>query len=240
MRATIFPAPGVPFTAESWWKEAVGGEPESRTVRPATRQRQEEGPFENGGRLSLSINPLGIVQWTLTAEQPKDVPEEIPTIGPVDELAKPFLGLLNRWFRSPTCLTASRLAFGVTAILPVEGYREGYETIALYLPAVTIDPTNSTDFQYRINRPRPSSTRLPGLQINRLSTWNVFRMTVLAGPTSDPASASVVGERFGCLAELDINTAPSFAGPFTSRDTSSVMSELERLAIEILAEGELP
>ena len=90
MRATFFPAPGTPLTADSWWNDAVGGEPESRLVRPAARQRQEEGPFEDGGRLVLSINPLGIVQWTLTAEPPKDVPENIPTVGAVEEIAKPY------------------------------------------------------------------------------------------------------------------------------------------------------
>ena len=40
--------------------------------------------------------------------------------------------------------------------------------------------------------------------------------------------------------ELDINTVPSFTGPFSSADASAVMTELERLAIEILAKGDVP
>jgi len=243
MRATFFPAPGTPLTADSWWNDAVGGEPESRLVRPAARQRQEEGPFEDGGRLVLSINPLGIVQWTLTAEPPKDVPENIPTVGAVEEIAKPFIGLLNRWFRSPTWMSASRLAFGTTALLPVEGQREGYETLAPYLPAVTIDPVNSSDFQYRINRPRPSASRVPGLSFNRLSTWSVYKMSmmsIVASPETVAVSPSVMREQFCCAVELDINTVPSFTGPFSSADASAVMTELERLAIEILAKGDVP
>lgn len=240
IRATIFPSPDASITAESWWDDAVGGEPESRTVRPATRQRQEEGPFEDGGRLTLSINALGIVQWTLTPEQPKDLPVDIPVVGPVEELSKPFLGLLNRWFRSTTYPPATRLAFGVTALLPVEGHRDGYETIASYLPAVTIDPENSSDFQYRINRPRLSATQKPGLYINRLSTWSVYKVTLVASAASAPTAPSLVDERFACAVELDINTVPTFTGTFASSDASAVISELERLAVEILAKGDVP
>jgi len=47
-------------------------------------------------------------------------------------------------------------------------------------------------------------------------------------------------EQFCCAVELDINTVPSFTGPFSSADASAVMTELERLAIEILAKGDVP
>ncbi len=240
MRATVFPTPGQPITADTWWTDAVGGEPETRSVKPATRQRQEEGPFEGGGRLSLSINPLGVIQWQVTPEVPKDIPVDIPAVGPVEELSKPFLGLLNRWFRSTTCPTASRLAFGVTALLPVEDHARGYETLASYLHALKIDPHNSFDLLYRINRPRRSISEIQELRINRLSTWVVQKISMVAGMESDPRSSSVISERYACAVELDINTVPTFTGTFTSRDTSALFSELERLAMEILAKGDVP
>ncbi|MDO8475728.1 MAG: hypothetical protein Q7W02_05945 [Candidatus Rokubacteria bacterium] len=236
----MFPAPGLPVTADSWWADAVGGEPETRSVRPATRQRQEEGAFEGGGRFSLSINPLGVIQWQVTPDPPKDLPVDLPTVSTVEEVSKPFLGLLNRWLRSTTCPAASRLAFGVTALLPVDDHTKGYETLASFLHALKIDPHNSSDFLYRINRPRRSVTEIPDLRINRLSTWAVQKLTTVAGLPADPSSSAVIGEQYACSVDLDINTVPTFTGIFTSKDTSAVFSELERLAMEILAKGDVP
>jgi hypothetical protein len=236
LRATIFPVPGVASSPDTWWRDTIGTDPETRTVKPATREHLEEGPFD-GGKLGLIINSLGVIQWQVTPEPPRELPAGIPSAGALLALLPPFMAALEKWL--PMSPVASRLALGVVVHAPVPGHREGYERLGTYLRQyVTLDPEGSSDFLYRINRPRASTTPVQGLRINRLSTWAVAKLTLLA--TSVAIQGRVGVEHYACRVDLDINTVPTFEGTFGPAVMAEVIGELRQLALEILAEGDIP
>jgi len=236
IRLTIFPVPGAPVTPENWWKGATGADPETRTVKPATREHVDEGPFDNG-RLVLSINPVGVIQWQLLPSAPVELVAEIPSLGPLPRILDAFAQLTGKWL--PECPPATRLGLGVIAHLPVSDHDEAYRRLGDMLNgSVRIDPQGSSEFLYRINRPRSSRTGVPDLRINRLSTWIAIKMSVLAGST--PATASLLGERYACRADLDINTVPTFKGTLSSSQLIEVSHELRDLAAEIVDKGDVP
>jgi hypothetical protein len=240
VRATIFPAPGATFNVATWWHQATGRDPESRTEKPATRERVEEGSFD-GARLLLTVNPLGIIQWQLLPVVPTEPPSDILNVGPLIEVQPRFSEMLTRWF--PSCPPANRIAFGAVVLLPVRGHREGYERLgSLLRRSVNVDPAGSSDFLYRINRQRPSAAvERDRLQINRLSTWTVLKMsTMVASAGAAGTSGRIIDERYACRVELDINTSPTYDGVFQPEATALVFEELEQMGLQILAEGDIP
>lgn len=235
LRATIFPGPGVTPVADSWWREVTNSDPDSRTIKPATREHLEEGPFE-AARLVLSVNAIGAIQWQVGAPRPTEIPADIISAGSAAELLPAFVGLLERWF--PMCPVASRIAFGVIGLLPASEQRESYEKLGALVRSVKIDPVTSSDFLYRINRPRASTTSIANLRINRLSTWHAIKMGVMALPMGG-GRGKVVNEKYACRVEVDINTAPDFQGTFTSQQVAEVFHELRDSAVEILEMGDV-
>jgi hypothetical protein len=235
IRATVFPAPGPHPNAEPWWRALIGEDPETRTVKPATREYLEEGPFE-GGRLQLVVNSLGVIQWQLQQQPMKELPAGLLNIGPLPDVTARFADLIERWL--PMSPPATRIAFGLVAVLPVESSRGAYEALGRYLrESVRIDPNGSSDFIYRINRPRPS-TIVSGLVVNRLSTWSALRLAVLASSLrQDPGR--VVHEAYGCRVELDINTVPTFQSQFDAVTGGQVFRELQDFALEIVRDGDI-
>lgn len=238
LRLTLFPAPGVTPNADSWWRELIGSDPETRTSKPATREHVDDGLYE-GRRLQLTINTLGVIQWQILPDVPSplDTPTGVFNVGPLQEVLTVFVSLMERWL--PAAPASSRIAFGVTGVSPVAGHREGYEALGRLLrESVKLDPEGSSDFLYRINRPRPSLV-IDGLAINRLSTWSVLKLRLLAeGPTG--GLGRLVREAYACRAELDINTAATFQGTFDASIVGGVFQELQVLGIEILQSGDIP
>lgn len=234
VRATLFPAADAQLTGDTWWRDVLGTEPETRTTKPGRLERREEGPLGEN-RLVLTVNPLGVIQWQITPPPTTEMPEEMPVVGNVTALLDPFLDLVDRWFPRGPRLT--RLALGVTGILPVGSHEEAYRTLGLYLRHyVRVDPASS-DFIYRINRRRPSRTDRAGLKINRLCSWSALRMALL-GPI--PTALVTRRERFACRVELDINTAAEFQGLFEPEECGQTFRELRELGVEILAKGDTP
>lgn len=231
LRATVFPAPGSKPNPEGWWRDLVGSEPDTRTVKPATGEWVEEGPF-GPARLVLTINPIGVMQWQLGAPPPTEISADIVSAGKLSELLPPFAKLVDLWF--PKAPIMSRIAFGVQALLPVAGHREGYEKLSTLLRAVKVDPATS-EFLYRINRPRVSKTGIPDLQINRLSTWHVLKMALMVVG----ATPQVINEKYACRAQLDINTVPTFPGTFAAQQAAAIFGELLDLSFEILERGDV-
>ena len=122
--------------------------------------------------------------------------------------------------------------------------KAGYELIGQYLPSVKLDPENSTDFSFQINRPRPSTSGISKLQINRLSRWSVARLSgMVVQVTSGEPTARVFESTEGlhaCRVELDINTAPSSDGAFPKENLATLVKELLGLGVEIAMSGDIP
>ena len=240
LRLTSFPDPDARIGEPTWWQKLVGDPPETRTSKPRQGQLREEGPFE-GGKLALQIQP-GRIDWLFVIDEKlQDESEGVVTLGPLSSSMDTFTRLMRSWFSLDTCPSARRLALGAVLLQPVEDHQVGYRTLSNYLP-FSLDAENSSDFQYQINRPRPSKNDFPGLRMNRLSKWAVAawsHITLSLGLQTVQASSRAPTSH-ACRLELDINTAPDYAGEFDRAQLSVLMDEMTELACEVSTKGDIP
>jgi hypothetical protein len=147
---------------------------------------------------------------------------------------------MEQWLQSAPPL--KRLAFGTILLEAVENHRAASERLDSYLPFVQLDP-NSSDFHFKINRPRPSQCGIERLTINRLMTWSLFRWQI--GVTLSQGAAGerrdlVPASGLSCRLELDISSSSDFEGPIPRDNLTRLWRELVQLAKEIAAEGDKP
>ena len=234
VRVTAFPSADVMLAPDTWWKDVVGTEAAVETRRKGRLVHQDQGDAL-GGVMTLTVQP-GRIDWSLGAKMPRDeLLQDFPALGGVVDTLPKFIDLLIGWV--PASPPIGRLALGVNARVAVPDRREAYGLLDALLPAVEVDPA-STDFQYRINRPGDSGLDIPGLLINRLSTWAAIRLDLvdLAAGVKRFRAAST----FAIRAELDVNTTPDFPGPLPAERRLDLLREFMRMSLEILTEGERP
>ena len=236
VRVTAFQSQ--PITAEqTWWADLVGYPPETLVSRPKAGEYLAAGEFE-GRLLSLEVRPDRL-DWTLAPVVKAEAgePSTLPLPGPFPAVLTSFMNLMSRW--TPLAPSITRLAFGAVLAQPTEDRAAGYRRVSKYLPTVQIDPINSSDFLYQINRPRPSQT-VPGLHINRLTRWSVMfftRFSLSAERTGIRTVSVPLGESSVRL-ELDVNTAPDYQGAFPADKLQPLLKELVEFASEIAAHGD--
>jgi len=239
VRVTGFPTADAEVKPDNWWRQVVGEEPEVRTDRPRSGEKQESGSV-HGGRLTLKVQPARI-DWLLAPVVPEtELPDTPPGIGSFEHASHYVSALMRRWF--PICPPLARLAFGPIVFLQVPTRADGYRRLSSHLPSVQLDPEGSSDFMYRINRPRPSRSGIKNLRINRLSTWSLVQIEYQALALGSRESGKVFRAEpiIACRVELDINTAPDFDGEITSLQAGPIFDELLSLAVEILRDGDRP
>lgn len=242
LRLSSFRTPLFKIEAPTWWADLLDTPPDEVTSRPKEGLYLESGTVEER-KLSLQIQPERI-DWTLTPLDPTGAAPitGLPSLGSFPVTLASFMDLMLRWL--PVCPPANRLAFGCVLFQPAENRQAGYLQTAQYLDGiVTLDPENSSDFFYQINRPRPSGTGLQGLRINRLSRWSVllfegFRLVLSkAELTSQPYAV----QQSACRLELDVNTVPESFGPELPREAlAKVLQELVAVGEEIARSGDIP
>jgi hypothetical protein len=145
---------------------------------------------------------------------------------------------MTKWIQT---LPMIRLAFGAVLLQPVDGLAEGYRLLSSYVQ-LQIDPENTSDLLYQINRRRVSSSGITGLTINRLAKWSVLRLQrnlFMLSPGS-PVQSHTQSEAFACRLELDINTAPEFEGELPQAELPSLIQELVEMGREIAEQGDIP
>lgn len=237
LRLTAFLAPSAQVVDPPWWSGLVGAQPEIRTSKPSRGELQEAGPL--GERtLTLSVLP-GRVDWFLTPRiEPGAVPET-RWAGRFEETAGEFSELMVRWLRD--CPPLVRLGFGGTAHELMPDKAAAYRRLAEYLSAVKLDPENSQDFLYQINRPRNSAV-IEGLRINRLSKWSAaqFLPIRIAITPQQVVQFPVVARDQSCRIEVDINSDPAFPGELPSEQLPGLFGELRDLALEVITRGDIP
>lgn len=241
-RLSAFRPPQARIEQTTWWTDLVGYPPDKVTSQPKIGLHQEEGAFAPG-KLSLQLQ-LDRVDWTLTADA--DAPAEsfeLPTLGPFPDVLPLFTKLMGQWLTVGPPVT--RLAFGALLSQPTEDLPAGYRLIDRYLPNVMLDPEGTSDFLYQINRPRPSRTGIPGLQINRLTKWSVMffsgvSVTISVAPVGAPVTTGRPTFRYAGRLELDINTVPDPTGTELPREAlPTLLQELVELGRQIAAEGDV-
>ncbi len=244
LRLTAFPSSSAQVPDPTWWHDVVGEDPETRTSQPRQGKLREEGPLKDG-KLILAVEPIRIDWLFGPSEKQQASLEHFSTIGSFPEVLDIFIELMRHWFDLDTSPAVQRLAFGATLLQPVENQESGYQQLSIYLRSVHLDPRNSSDFLYQINRRRDSQSKIPGLKINRLSKWSV--MQLLQGQFSLPISAelghSQISTRLvnvACRLELDINTIAEFQGELYREQLSEIFQELVKFGKEIASEGDIP
>ncbi len=238
LRLTAFPLPTTRLGETSWWNDLVGTQPERKVSRPRKEEYREEGPYKDRN-LVLQVQ-LNRIDWNLLqiADKLKE-PEALPSIGPFLDSLEVFVPLILRWLEMAPPI--QRLAFGAVLLVPVGDRQEGYQQISAYLPSVQLDPKRSGDFFYQINRPRPSTSGISGLTINRLSRWSVAsfkKVEYVIGPQSTqqfPGEETVASR-----IELDISTAADFQDELPRERLPAILKELVNLGEEIAHKGDIP
>lgn len=239
LRMTAFPAPMHSYEAnvDEWWKEIVGDFPETITKNPKLGTSHAEGPVKYG-LLVIENNPNRIDLVMKEADSP---PTATQSTSSFVEALNYFDGLVEKWLDMSGAPVLGRLAFGARLVFPVDGREEGYKLLQNFLHAVQVDPVNSSEFLYRINRPRASKIS-PDISVNRLNTWAVERNSVIVFPFM-PDQSSVLQQQissFRCSLEFDINNKPE--NSLTEANTSSleIFREFIELGKEIAIKGDIP
>lgn len=236
LRLTAFVTPAFQPPKESYFERVVG---EAASTKVEDRKKGvliEQGPFQ-GGILGMQLQPFRI-DWILGADTDKEKNEEEITfeaVGEFDNVVNAFRETLAKWLVQN--LPVKRLAFGAILLLPVESRRAGYERLSTILSTVKIDPVNSSDFLYQINR-WAKSNEMAGMVINRLAKWAVAQKSLskLAIPSFRSHS---LGQTQACKLELDINTNAEFEGELPQAKLNPLFSELINFAKEIVKKGDM-
>ena len=228
-----------------FWKDLVGQLPDVSNWQRKQGILREEGPFEDRKLISV-VQPFRF-DWLLAAgdreqeneEEEKQREGPILQVEPFDESLELFLPLMINWLEGSDSI--NRIAFGAILLQPIKNRQDGYRRVGEYLPSLRLDPEGSSDFFYRINRPRASKSGIPDLKINRLSKWSVaHRRETFTTITPEAARHSTGQGYFACRLELDINTPPGFQGELPSEQLPDIFRELVELGKEIAAEGDAP
>ena len=239
IRLTAFPSPLMTVANQNWWEEVVGELPTTQKREPKTFEQSDEGPYKNG-RLILNVSPLRI-DWGYTVPEvnPNESRAKLPVLGSFEQVLNDFSDLIQRWLSIPNLILV-RLAFGSVLLQEVDSDAKGHLLVSSYLP-FALDPENTSDLLYRINRKRPSET-LNGLVINRLSTWNAistprFALRVSLGHAMQGSFFEPI---YAAQLELDISTAHDYADNLPPEKLGDIFLELTKLGIEIAQEGDIP
>lgn len=234
LRLTAFTDPLAPTEARSEgkrWEALVGKPPENVMSRQFGTEHEENGPFAPGGKLIYKRQPRA-AEWSLASVQDPDKSQT--SLGMDTAVITPFKELMLRWLVD--CPPLLRLAFGAALYLPVEDKKEGYRQLSASL-RLELDPVNSGDFLYQINRRRRSQCGVPNLEINRVSKWTWLQLRLRASDGEQPWRQN---RGSACHLELDINTAPEFQGPLPRESYVPLFDELVAFGEEIAVKGDVP
>jgi hypothetical protein len=239
LRLTAFSDPRTGGDCSSWWLEVIGEGADTEVAEPKIGKRKWASSLE-GGELALAVQP-GRIDWLFGVAEQDGETNGIATVGALPGTLDVFCDITSRWFRAEGYPSVWRLAFGAVLLHPVDDREAGYRQLAPYLACVELDPVSSSDFLYRINRPRDARCAIVDLRINRLSKWSVLRGGTTTFVLAPPTPVFVPGQaHFACRLELDINTVPSDRHGFNGGQSSRIFSELVDLAREIASMGDIP
>lgn len=232
-RVTAFSIDGQRIEA-GWWDKLIPEPPEARVSRPKEGINEENGPFENG-KLILRTQPTRI-DWQYTIDIEK--PEGMPNLGSFYHTEYGFFDIVRKWLT--ICNEIKRLAFGTILLYPVSNREEGYRLISDYLPYVEIDPINSCDFLYQINRPYESKVS-PPIIINRLSKWSIsrYKLFKLELSGAEKLQPTFFQDSYACRLELDINNSPEGIDQLHKDKLVPIFEELFSIANEISQVGDV-
>jgi hypothetical protein len=239
IRITAFPIGDPREPSPNWWRDVVGKEPQTRTVRQGIGI-QEAGPIrDNYCNLILEIQASRI-DWLLSpVVRANDSPTAFPEISAYPQPVEVMQELLSDWLRALSPIR--RLAVGCVLTAPTENKNAGYRSLAPLLPSIRLDPDQSSDFSYTINR-HASSREISGLHINRISQWSVALLTGIQLTLGDgTTSVRETGSGISAIRlQMDINSAADRAERLPSDRVVPLFAELLTFMDNIANRGDIP
>lgn len=222
----------------TWWEWVAEARPGTERV-DYQQGTKEQSRTLNGNLLVMTSQP-GRVDWTINVATPEpSEPYQIPSLGPMSgDTLKFFIGMTKKWLN--VCPTVGRLGFGASLGKLVPSAEDGLMTMQKYLPSIKLGEQSISDFLYRVNRPRNSTSKTDTM-INRISAWSVLQFST-GNPMMGSATLSQTTEvprPYFCRLDLDINTA-EFEDAITGDAAYAVFQELVAHGHEIAVKGDIP
>ena len=237
LRFSVFLAhPADPEPVGSW-ADVAGQDADDTRMKGTGEQRvvSQQGPF--GGAVMRAEIRRDRFDWHLLPPPPK-TPSTKPTVGPYEKGKDRFRDAVVAWLDAARPV-ANRMAYGAVLSLRSGSRSDSLRVLDNLLTTVKVDPQNTWDFDYTVNRRRESRSN-GGLMINRLAKWSlgqeilgVVELPVGGGQPRINATTSYVP-----TLTLDINTMPEFPGPLNR--PGKLLAELTELGTEIAREGDVP
>jgi hypothetical protein len=236
LRITVFPSDISAVSMSKLWDSVVGQDPDAihfqRDVIDAREIRY------GNGRLVLAKH-TDRFDWHYLSIQDNNDSGQLPIIGKLEEELNAFSNVANACLDSPHLLPISRLAFGAVLLHPVNTVEDGNLFLEGKLSNMNLEGVR--EFNYQVNRRRMSKID-PGIEVNRLSKWNVYSgqlVTVAIDPLRGQQVSTTSGLRIASRLELDINTFPERTGPLPKHEISAIFRELINLGLEISERGDV-
>lgn len=238
VRFSAFPPPSVSFELRPIWEQLVGRPPDEVTERPQQGSRQETGPL--GDQHLFILQQLLRIDIVFGVHPSKlSVPEfQLVSTGLYERAAAEHAPIIRKWLAAAP--TLGRIAYAPVLIHRVQSKVEGYRVLQELLPRLPIDPINSQDLVWQINRPR-TSTVIPDLRVNRFSKWSVIQartIEIMQGPGQLEMVKKPTSDMRAVRLELDIFTDP--IKPLPSEELSNLFDELQGMSHEMMERGDLP
>ncbi len=213
---------------DDWWEELFSVPPEKHHKDFGTGTIELNGNIEGVFTVLVATPVTFELRWQADA----DPTPAFLGFGSLDERARGFQDLCERWLELSSCPPLQRLGFGASLNLPVGSREEGYDRLDQLLPRVDLDP-RSLDFRYQINRRRVSDS-VPQVEINRISRWSVQEL--MMGLVDPHAQSRSMG--MSCSLEVDINNVMANMA-IDPAHLRALFTELLRTGVEIAEKGDV-
>jgi hypothetical protein len=236
IRFSAFPPPSVHFEISPIWERLTGKRPDDVQERPNQGVRNEIGSLD-GEFAFYALSQLTRLDLVIASKPTASATEGLISIGPFERAEAALLPFIADWIRIAP--TAGRLAYAPIVLHRVKSVQEGNEMLHRLNPALPIDPANSRDIFWQINRPLPSKT-LPELTINRLTKWSVLKSqrVQISTDISAVVASTPMEPFFAVRLELDLYTEP--ITPIPAESMQALLTELSGHSREIVQRGDVP
>ena len=238
MRITVFPSDITVVDMPKLWDSVMDQEPDAIQFQ---REKIDAREVRFGNGRMVLAKQADRIDWHYLSNPDTNTDSlQLPIIGKLEEELNAFTDLANAWFVSSKMFAIKRLAFGAVLLRPVNSVEEGNSILADMLPNMNLKGVR--DFYYQVNRRRNSKVA-PGIEVNRLSKWNVYSgqlVTVAINPMQGQQVDTTTGLSNACRLELDINTFQETTDSLPSHSLSAIYDELVSMGLEISERGDIP
>lgn len=245
LRFTVFPVGSAePLDAKLLWSLAENGPAEQIVEQPALGFTTAMGKTTIGSQQAALIMQMfpDRIHWIVGADASKGTDSHgMLVVGEFAAYRDIFTRMVLALLKNPSFPPIKRMAFGAVLLSPVKTREEGYVFLDHFLPAVEMDPQNSFEFFYQINRPRKHESS-DIFRINRISKWSVGslqNLTLSLGSGNTSIATKETGV-FALRLEMDISTDSSSDARLSQDLMIELFPVLENFGAEISEKGDIP